>query len=117
METDKTCPSCGKPIGPDAPQGLCPACLMKVGAGSYVSAAIPRIGSRGDTITDSGLASLTNLKDLEELELQHCAITDRGLEHLFALAKLRTIYLGKTSTTDEGWKTLKMAIPDLKVDH
>jgi predicted Ser/Thr protein kinase len=35
METNKTCPSCGKPIGPDAPQGLCPACLIRVGAGSY----------------------------------------------------------------------------------
>jgi predicted Ser/Thr protein kinase len=34
METNKTCPNCGRPIGPEAPQGLCPACLMKVGAGS-----------------------------------------------------------------------------------
>jgi hypothetical protein len=39
METNKTCPGCGKPIGPEAPQGLCPACLMKVGAGSLPAAA------------------------------------------------------------------------------
>jgi len=35
MEPNTTCPSCGKPIGPDAPQGLCPACLMRVGGGSF----------------------------------------------------------------------------------
>ena len=31
METVKLCHGCGKPIGSDAPQGLCPACLMQAG--------------------------------------------------------------------------------------
>ena len=31
---DATCPECGKPIGPNALQGLCPECMMKVGLGS-----------------------------------------------------------------------------------
>jgi len=35
MEANKTCPSCGKPIGPEAPQGLCPECLIKAGVGSF----------------------------------------------------------------------------------
>ena len=30
MNTRKSCQSCGAPISADAPQGLCPACLMKV---------------------------------------------------------------------------------------
>ncbi len=30
MNTLKTCQDCGAPLAPDAPQGLCPACLMKV---------------------------------------------------------------------------------------
>jgi serine/threonine protein kinase len=28
------CPECGKPVGPNALQGLCPDCMMKVGLGS-----------------------------------------------------------------------------------
>jgi serine/threonine protein kinase len=31
MEPPRLCPSCGKPLAPDAPQGLCPACLMMAG--------------------------------------------------------------------------------------
>jgi serine/threonine protein kinase len=30
------CPECGKPVGPNALQGLCPECMMKVGLGSEV---------------------------------------------------------------------------------
>jgi len=38
MNTQRTCPSCGKPVAADAPQGLCPECLMKGGMASTVSA-------------------------------------------------------------------------------
>lgn len=31
------CRQCGTPLPPDAPQGLCPACLLKVGIGSQIS--------------------------------------------------------------------------------
>ncbi len=31
MDTTKVCPICGKPVVPEAPQGLCPECLMKSG--------------------------------------------------------------------------------------
>src|SRR6266545_4503489 len=33
-KTRRVCPQCGKEMSPDAPQGLCPGCLMKVGLGS-----------------------------------------------------------------------------------
>lgn len=36
METERTCLHCGKPIGPNALQGLCPECMLKVGLGSRV---------------------------------------------------------------------------------
>ena len=32
--TKRLCPQCGKEMAADAPQGLCPACLMKVGLGT-----------------------------------------------------------------------------------
>ncbi|MDB6029204.1 MAG: hypothetical protein JWM68_5427 [Verrucomicrobiales bacterium] len=33
-KTKRICPSCAKEMSADAPQGLCPTCLMKVGLGS-----------------------------------------------------------------------------------
>ena len=37
METQHICSECAKPLGPDTPQGLCPACLFKAGLGSGAS--------------------------------------------------------------------------------
>ena len=31
MDTSRLCPSCGKSLAPDAPQGLCQECLLKAG--------------------------------------------------------------------------------------
>src|ERR1051326_8559927 len=31
MDTTPTCPSCGKPLAPSAPKGLCQECLLKAG--------------------------------------------------------------------------------------
>ena len=31
MSPERTCPACHKPLTPNAPQGLCPGCLMKAG--------------------------------------------------------------------------------------
>jgi len=31
MEPERQCPNCGRPVRPDAPGGLCPACLIKAG--------------------------------------------------------------------------------------
>lgn len=33
METKRTCQHCGKPLGSEAIEGLCPECLMKMGLG------------------------------------------------------------------------------------
>jgi predicted Ser/Thr protein kinase len=42
MDTERICPGCKKPVAADAPQGLCPECLMKAGFGSTA-------GQAGDT--------------------------------------------------------------------
>ncbi len=31
MDTMQLCPSCGRPLAPNAPKGLCPECLLKAG--------------------------------------------------------------------------------------
>src|SRR3974390_2036942 len=44
MNTQRTCPSCGKPVAADAPQGLCGECLMK---GGMATTAGPAAGGSG----------------------------------------------------------------------
>ncbi len=34
MNTNRLCPECGSPLSADAPEGLCPECLLKAGLGS-----------------------------------------------------------------------------------
>jgi serine/threonine protein kinase len=34
MDTKRICPVCGRPLTPDAPEGLCPECLLKAGIGT-----------------------------------------------------------------------------------
>ena len=36
MDTIRICPECGKPLAPNAPEGLCPECLIKAGLGTGV---------------------------------------------------------------------------------
>ena len=40
--TKRLCPQCGKEMSPDAPQGLCPACLMQVALGTQGAGNTPR---------------------------------------------------------------------------
>ncbi len=40
MNTMKICPACQKPLAPSAPDGLCPACLMKAGVPTGVDAGL-----------------------------------------------------------------------------
>jgi serine/threonine protein kinase len=50
METTRICPSCRRPLAPNAPQGLCPECLLKAGLGSGVDIA-PETGSASGRVT------------------------------------------------------------------
>jgi len=53
-------------------------------------------------VTDSGLATLEQLKNLRRLHLEKTGITDAGLVHLKGLANLEYLNLYGTSVTDEG---------------
>jgi hypothetical protein len=50
MNTIRICPICGNPLPPDAPDGLCPVCLLKTDP-SAKSAAKARSGGPASTIT------------------------------------------------------------------
>ena len=45
MNPEKTCPTCGKPLAPDAPMGICPDCLLKAGTGTVTA------GTGGDAVS------------------------------------------------------------------
>ncbi len=47
MDSEPTCPACQRPLPADAPQGLCPQCLMKGGLGSRVEIGTATTGSGG----------------------------------------------------------------------
>ena len=65
--------------------------------------------------TDSGLAGLADLTQLERLTLRSNHVTDAGLEHLRGLKRLRQLALERTATTPEGRAALREALPDCKI--
>jgi serine/threonine protein kinase len=60
MDTERNCPSCQKPLPANAPKGLCPECLMKVGFGSGV-APEPGQPSRVPAFVPPSVAELARL--------------------------------------------------------
>jgi len=54
MNTPKQCPNCGKRLPPSTLEGLCPECLLKVGATDSVPE--PVAGPTGTVVLDSGPA-------------------------------------------------------------
>lgn len=50
METEKHCPNCGKPLPASALEGLCPACMLQVGAAAD-SVPEPVFGPGGTVVT------------------------------------------------------------------
>ena len=47
METERICPSCRKPLAPDAPLGLCPDCLIKAGLNPGTDPGDPNLSAAG----------------------------------------------------------------------
>jgi predicted Ser/Thr protein kinase len=66
MDTQRVCGSCGKPLADDAPQGLCPECLMKAGFGS---ASGPPVSATAGFVPPSLQAMTLLFPQLEMVEL------------------------------------------------
>ncbi len=48
MTTARLCPQCDKPLASDAPQGLCPECLLKAAFPSEsASESVPEVAATG----------------------------------------------------------------------
>lgn len=53
-------------------------------------------------VTDAGLSHLTEIAELQELDLSSTPITDHGLRHISQLGSLRRLNLSGTPITDDG---------------
>lgn len=69
----------------------------------------------GSGLTDAGLEELTCLKDVDDLDLQSCFyITDQGIAHLTKLAKLRELDVRDTRISPRAIAELQQKMPHLK---
>jgi mono/diheme cytochrome c family protein len=107
---------------------------------SHLSEQVFWLNLANTKVTDSGLAALEPLKNLEKLHLEKTAITDVGLTHLrglthltylnlygdqitdaglealYGLKSLKELYLWQTKVTPAGVEALKKEIPGLMVN-
>jgi uncharacterized membrane protein len=67
-------------------------------------------------VSDAGLEQLTGLQQLEYLNLYGTGVTDAGLQSLTALKKLRTLYVWQTGVTENGLERLRTELPRLDVE-
>ena len=67
-------------------------------------------------ISDAGLKQLTGLQQLEYLNLYGTGVTDAGLQSLTSLKKLRTLYVWQTAVTASGLERLRSTLPRLDVE-
>lgn len=77
---------------------------------------LTRLRLEKNTISDTGVAYLTDLKHLESLNLYGTAVTDRCLESIGQLPALKRVFLWQTAVTQEGVEALKSKREDLEVD-
>ncbi|MBP8261471.1 MAG: serine/threonine protein kinase [Verrucomicrobia bacterium] len=69
MNTQSTCPNCGRSLAPDSPRGLCPECLMRSGFGTG-AAPEPGETARRPSFTPPSLGEMAKLfPQLEIVEL------------------------------------------------
>src|SRR5258708_7162664 len=56
----KICPQCQQPMNDDAPEGLCPSCLLKMGiaGGSEVTLIVPATDGAGSLAANGALAGV-----------------------------------------------------------
>jgi hypothetical protein len=67
-------------------------------------------------VTDAGLVALSNLKQLETLDLEWSAVTDTGLPRIAAVQTLRWVDLGFCEgVSAEGIRDLRARRPDLEI--
>ena len=68
------------------------------------------------TMNDAGMAAISKLTNLKELNLANTSINDAQFVHLNPLVKLEALYLGSTGINGSGFSALKLNRP-LRILH
>jgi len=87
--------------------GSQPASDENVALLAEVAEQIYSLNLAGAKITDAGLGTLAQLKNLSQLHLENSTITDAGISHLAQLASLQYLNLYGTEITDAGLAPLE----------
>ena len=77
---------------------------------------LTRLHLNGTRISDRGLKQLAGLQQLEYLNLYSTGVTDAGAQSLEQLKKLRTLYVWQTGVSSSGLERLRSALPRLDVE-
>jgi hypothetical protein len=75
------------------------------------------VGMNNNNVTDTSLAHLACLSEVEEVYLASSKITDEGLMHLSSLSKLEIVDLRGTNVTRDGVRNLQRTLPNCTVWH
>ena len=78
---------------------------------------IQRLEMIGCQIDDTGAVNLRNLVHLEVLNISENNVTDKTVEVLKALTQLQVLNITKTQVTKNGVATLKVMLPDCVIDR
>lgn len=69
----------------------------------------------GTKITDKGLIYLKELRNIEELDVRNTGLTDNGVEYLGTLKNLKVLYLYGTGITETGLHKLENLLPECEI--
>jgi hypothetical protein len=78
---------------------------------------IERLNLASASVSDTGLAHLKGLTHLAALDLSGTKVTDAGLRHLIGLSDLRQLSVDGTKVTDAGVAALNRKLPKLVVSQ
>jgi hypothetical protein len=74
------------------------------------------IGVNGTSVSDAGLAAISDLPNLKSLDLEKTLVTDEGLRHLEKMPSLAVVNLAGSNVTSEGVWRLRLARPDCQIN-
>jgi uncharacterized membrane protein len=77
---------------------------------------LTRLHLNRTAVSDRGLSQLSGLQQLEYLNLYGTGVSDAGLKFLTPLKRLRTLYVWQTGVSDGGLEGLRSALPRLQVE-